>query len=188
MPAATCNIGHATSRDGIHWARQPAWQAVLRPGGSGAFDEAAVFSPRVVLDGDTARMWYNGVSSAFAIGYATAPLPFPEPPLLLQDGRFEAEAMWWTADGRFGFGDPYPLTEDSGAFTFFDPANVELLVKVLDGCAISQRYWVFVAGLTDVGVTVTVTDTETGEQQIYNSTLGVPFAPILDTDAFALCE
>jgi hypothetical protein len=135
-------------------------------------------------------MWYGraSVDGVYSIGYATAPLPFPEPPQLLQGGRFDVDAMWWTTEGGFGYGDPYPLTADSGAFTFFDPANIELLVKVLDGCAINQRYWVFAAGLTNVGVSLAVTDTETLETKTYTNNPGEAFAPILDTDAFALCE
>jgi predicted GH43/DUF377 family glycosyl hydrolase len=183
-------IGHAVSTDGVHWARQPALEPVVANGGTGDFDAWGINNPRVLLVGDTAHMWYAGLSGAnlWSLGYATAPLPFPEPPLLLNDGRFLVESMWWTADGRVGNGDPYPLTADSGAFTFFDPANIELLVKVLDGCAINQHYWVFVAGLTDVGVSLTVTDTETFETRTYNTTAGVPFVPIQDTDAFAPCE
>ncbi len=184
-------IGHAVSADGIHWARQPAREAVFQPGGAGAWDSGGVDVAQVVLVGDEAQLWYTGWVGdleSIAIGRAAAPLPFPDPPLLLQGGRFLVESLWWTADGRVGDGDPFPLTDDSGAFTFFDPANIELLVKVLDGCSINQRTWVFAAGLTDVGVGLTVTDTETGDSTTYNSAAGVPFAPILDTDAFALCE
>ena len=47
-------------------------------------------------------------------------------------------------------------------FYFFDPANWEMLVKVLDGCEINNHFWVFAAAATDVEYTLTVTDTETG--------------------------
>ena len=75
-----CNaMGHAVSADGINWARQPLWEPVLPRGLPGEWDRACIFSPRVVLEGDTAHMWYNGINNqdVFAIGCATAPLPFP---------------------------------------------------------------------------------------------------------------
>ena len=51
------------------------------------------------------------------------------------------------------------MTDDTGAFWFFDPENVELAVKVLDGRAINGRFWVYFGALTDVGYTLRVTDT-----------------------------
>ena len=35
---------------------------------------------------------------------------------------------------------------------FFQAENVEAVVKVLNGCGINDRYWVFAGGLTDVKV------------------------------------
>jgi len=46
---------------------------------------------------------------------------------------------------------------------------------------------VFAAGLTDVEVTLTVTDTVSGQVRKYRSTLGKPFLPVQDTAAFATC-
>ena len=53
-----------------------------------------------------------------------------------------------TAAGATGDGQAYPLTSDSGYFWFFDDANVELVIKVIDGCGYNGRYWVFAGGLT----------------------------------------
>jgi hypothetical protein len=75
-PGVWCGIGHAVSTDGINWVREPEWEPVLHPGGSGDWDQGCIFSPRVVLAGDTAYMWYNAIGSVTAIGYATGPLPF----------------------------------------------------------------------------------------------------------------
>jgi hypothetical protein len=49
-----------------------------------------------------------------------------------------------------------PFSRESGAFWFFDPGNVELFVKVIDGSAINNRAWVFHGALTDVEYTITV--------------------------------
>ena len=45
----------------------------------------------------------------------------------------------------------------------------------------------FVGGLTNVAVTITVTDTASHTQEIYQNPAGTPFAPIQDTAAFATC-
>lgn len=58
---------------------------------------------------------------------------------------------------------------------------------MLNGCSVNQRYWVFAAGPTNAQVTITVTDTKTGLQEVYTNPLGKVFAPITDTGAFATC-
>lgn len=109
--------------------------------------------------------------------------------LCLQDGRFEVSATWRDFDGNVGSAFVNPVSGDSGEMWFFDPNNVELLVKVLDGCPLPdfQSFWVFAAGLTNVEVHLTVTDTEADETWTYGNPRGVPFGPVLDTDAFATC-
>ncbi len=54
--------------------------------------------------------------------------------LCVAGGRFKVEMSWRTRDGRTGAGQAVPLTGDTGYFWFFDPANVEAVVKVLDAC------------------------------------------------------
>jgi CSLREA domain-containing protein len=103
--------------------------------------------------------------------------------LCLQNGRFRVTATWKTATAQ-GTAQAVPLTSDTGAFWFFNPANLELTLKVLDGCAVNDRYWVFVTGLTDVQVEVRVEDTQGGITAIYTSPGKTPFQPHLDTNAF----
>lgn len=64
---------------------------------------------------------------------------------------------------------------------------MELTVKVLNGCGLNQRYWVFVSATTNIQFTVTVTDTQTGDTQTYASALGFAAAPLQDTNAFSTC-
>jgi hypothetical protein len=104
--------------------------------------------------------------------------------LPLQGGRFLVGVTWKTTTGTTGIGHGTALTGDSGYFWFFDPANVELIVKVLDACAVNQRFWVFSGGLTNVNTTVTVTDTRTGIVKTYTNPQSTPFKPIQDTGAF----
>jgi hypothetical protein len=58
------------------------------------------------------------------------------------------------------------------------------MVKVLDGCAINGKIWVFAASTTDVGWELTVTDRESGARKLYSSPLGTPARTIQDTAAF----
>lgn len=106
---------------------------------------------------------------------------------LLLGNRFEVSAIWETASIGDTVAQPVQLTQDSGYFWFRDPNNVELVVKVLNGCGVNNRFWVFLAGLTNVGVTLTVEDTFTGEIRTYTNPVNRPFPPVQDTSAFAVC-
>jgi hypothetical protein len=53
---------------------------------------------------------------------------------------------------------------DSGLFYFFNENNWEMLVKVVDGCAFNNHYWVFAAATTNIEYVLTVTDEETGAE------------------------
>ncbi len=107
--------------------------------------------------------------------------------LCLSGGRFKVETHWAKEDGSHGAGFAVGDGSDSGRFWFFNADNTEVTTKVLDGCAGNERYWVFASGLTDVEVTLTVTDTHTGAQRSYFNPLGKAFAPVLDANAFATC-
>jgi hypothetical protein len=106
--------------------------------------------------------------------------------LCLNGGRFQVTTNYSTAAGQSGAGMAVSLTSDSGYFWFFNSANIELVVKVLDACALTPpHFWVFAGGLTNVAVTLDVLDTQTGAEKIYQNPLGTPFAPIQDTSAFS---
>jgi CSLREA domain-containing protein len=107
--------------------------------------------------------------------------------LCLHEGRFRVEATWTTKTGT-GNGSAVPLTDQSGYFWFFDASNVELTVKVLDGCGVNQRYWIFLSGLTNVGVKLTVTDLATGTKKTYENPINHTIATVLDTSALDICN
>ena len=72
-----------------------------------------------------------------------------------------------------GNGEPVAIqSDDSGLFTFFDPSNWELMVKVLDAYGINGHVWVLGAATTNVVYDFVVTDTMTGAERIYSNTLG----------------
>lgn len=107
--------------------------------------------------------------------------------LLLNQDRFRVEVEWEVFGGLTGKGQAVSLTSDTGYFWFFDSANVELVIKVLNGCGVNDRYWVFAGGLTDVRTLITVTDTSTGAVKTYLNPQGTAFLPIQDTSAFDTC-
>jgi hypothetical protein len=100
--------------------------------------------------------------------------------------RFKVEVTY-DATPANGTG-PGNVVLESGAsvkFTFFDPGNIELILKVLDACTPPfNKWWVFGGGLTNVGVTITVTDTRTGAMKTYTNTKGHLFQTFADTAAF----
>jgi len=100
------------------------------------------------------------------------------------DGRFRVQITWTDFDNNSGPGVTAGLsTEDSGSFWFFDPANIEMVVKALDGRQNNGRLWVFYGSLTNVSFEMTVTDTESGLVRVYNNPPG-NFASVGDTNAF----
>jgi len=106
--------------------------------------------------------------------------------LCLNNGRFRVTVNYATSTGENGLGTGVELTGDSGYFWFFNPANIELVVKVLNACSQSPgRFWVFAGGLTNVHVVITVVDTTNGATKTYENPLGTAFVPLQDTDAFA---
>jgi plastocyanin len=104
--------------------------------------------------------------------------------LCLNGGRFAVTAHWTKTDGSNGDGTVVGLTDDSGYFWFFDSANIEVTVKVLDACAINGAHWVFAAGLTNVQVDLKVVDTSAGVTYTKQNPQGSAFVPIQDTNAF----
>ena len=106
--------------------------------------------------------------------------------LCLNNNRFRVEATYQTGSGQTGQAQVVKLTSETGYLWFFSSTNVEVVVKVLNACGING-YWVFAAGLTDVRVVLTVTDTKTGVVRQYTNPLGTPFQPIQDTSAFSTC-
>ena len=106
------------------------------------------------------------------------------------DARFEIKVSYHTSQsgGLSGDGKAIPLTTlgvvHGGLFWFFGADNPEMLVKVINACAVNQSFWVFYSAGTNVGLTVTVTDTRTGQARTYLNHDLTPAAPVQDTQAF----
>ena len=102
------------------------------------------------------------------------------------DNRFRVDGIWRTASGS-GSAVPHAITNLSTAFYFFSPNNLEVLLKVLNGCGINNRWWIFFSATTNVEFTIAVTDTEGGIVRRYYNPLDHPATPVQDTSAFATC-
>jgi hypothetical protein len=103
-------------------------------------------------------------------------------------GRFRVEVAWRIPSGQAGVGTVAGCgTPDSGLFWFFAPTNWEMLLKILNGCGINNRYWVFMAATTNVEFTLRITDTFTGVVQQYFNPLNRLAPALADTGAFATC-
>jgi hypothetical protein len=144
----------------------------------------------LVLDGDV---------------FTAVPQPTPRPGgcepgpnvLCLAGGRFRVEAGfaetageppvsatlnpgWSVPVGPIEINDP----PEEGGFWLFDENNLEMIVKVFNGCDINDRFWVFTSLLVETTAEVTVTDTLSGETLALPQ---VPFEAVSDTQAFATC-
>jgi PKD repeat protein len=102
--------------------------------------------------------------------------------MCLNQDRFQVEVNWRDFANATGAGRAVRLTNDTGYFWFFNQANVELMVKVLDGRAVNGNYWVYYGALSNVEYTITVTDTVTGSSVTYFNPSGT-FASVGDTRA-----
>lgn len=102
--------------------------------------------------------------------------------------RFSVKAAYSSDSSQLRPANPVELGAESVAFFFFHPDNLELNIKVLDGCGINDHYWVFAAGLTDVETELVVEDLERGIKRTYRSALGQPFDLVRDITAFRCSE
>ena len=107
----------------------------------------------------------------------------------LGDRRFKVKIDFSTTSGggASGAAKAISLAEKGigrgGLFWFFSADNPELVVKVLNGCAVNDRFWVFCSAATDVGLTLTVTDTETGHTFVRTNPDHHPVDTVQATDA-----
>lgn len=107
--------------------------------------------------------------------------------LCLSSNRFSVQINWRTSTSSGAGQVASCTTPDSGIFWFFSASNWEMMVKIVNGCSLNSRYWVFAAGTTNVEWTMTVTDTLTGQVKTYFNPLNTTSCAVLDTNAFATC-
>src|SRR6185503_976329 len=117
-------------------------------------------------DGLTGReLWVLDLAQATGVCVPTSTV-------LCLGGRFRVEAAWKDFAGNRGVGHTVSLTAETGAFWFFDAANVEVVLKVLDGRGVNGHHWVFYGALSSVEYALTVTDVQTGLTARYRNPAG----------------
>lgn len=150
-------------------------------------------SPRVAISDagvfTVAYEWWNGYQGNMDVLARRFALPCEADgtTLCLHDGRFQVRAFTRLAETGGESAHAIPLTRESGAFWLFAPDNLELLVKVLDGCGVNGNFWAYAAGLTDREVQLVVTDLSTGIVRSFYSPGGVLFSPVQELGLFSTC-
>jgi hypothetical protein len=101
--------------------------------------------------------------------------------LCLLDRRFAVQVSWMNQfDGSSGTGSQRSLSDQSGLFTFTDPTDVELVMKMVD---FGDRTAFFYGALSDLEYDITVHDTIGGTTNTYHNPAGT-FCGGLDNTAF----
>ncbi|QQR75244.1 MAG: hypothetical protein IPJ17_06615 [Holophagales bacterium] len=125
----------------------------------------------------------------FTQGATGASICLPDAGTLCLRNRFRVAVRYETSQGGgfSGAGVAIPLSsegvEDGGLFWFFGGTNPEILVKVLDGCAVNGMQWVFFSAGTNVGYVLTVEDTLLGIRNEYRNPDMHPAPPVQHTSA-----
>jgi len=90
--------------------------------------------------------------------------------LCLLNGRFAVSVHWQNpGNGTSGMATGKPFSNEVGTFTFTDPANVELMTKLVQ---FPDRIAFFWGALSDLAYDIEVTDTATGKRNVYQSAAG----------------
>lgn len=104
--------------------------------------------------------------------------------LCLNNGRFKVTANW-QAPTAYGAANAVTLDGDNGYFWFLDPGSVEVVAKILNNCATNGHYWLFLGGMTNARVDLTITDTQTGQVKTYTNPSGQAFRTLINRVTFA---
>jgi len=101
--------------------------------------------------------------------------------LCLLNRRFAVQMTWMNQfNGASGAGSPRSLSDQSGLFTFTDPTDVELVMKMVD---FGDRTAFFYGALSDFEYDITVQDTIGGTTKTYHNPAGT-YCGGLDNTAF----
>ena len=165
-----------------------AWQEVGSAGANATsalvrnLAQGTAYAFRVRAAGGGGFSAYTGAANATTSTLAAPACATSGPAVCLADGRFQVEVDWRTSTGS-GRGTLVRRSDKSATVWFFEPSNVELIVKVLDGQALNNAYWVFSSALSDVEYWIKVTDRQTGQVKVWRNRQG-QVRGLAATDAF----
>ena len=105
----------------------------------------------------------------------------------LLEGRFQVQVDWTNQhndnEEGIGQGELYTGSHRTGLFWFFNPQNIELIVKMIDATEVDGKIWFFYGALSDVEYTIRVLDTASGAEKTYSNQAGA-ICGLGDTGAF----
>ena len=114
----------------------------------------------------------------------------PQPVLSLSGGYTVNMCVEYLKEGEavvVGAKDYELDSEQSAILYFFDRNNAEVLIKVLDGCAINKHRWVFAAPVTSLAFNLTV-ESPDGDVWRHDNRLNQTAEAKSDLMAFACSE
>jgi hypothetical protein len=132
---------------------------------------------------------FGGANCASLVPPASGPCEESATAACLIGGRFQVTTNFYNATGGkaqapvISFNSTRAESDESVFYSFADPSNVEMIVKVINGCALNNHYWVFIAGATTQGWEAAVVDTQTGAAKSYLNNLNILTATTADTSA-----
>ncbi len=89
--------------------------------------------------------------------------------------RFALSVGWRDGSGSTGAGTVVPVASGgSGIFWFFSSDEWEVMVKIIDGCALNSAVWLFSAATTNVFYRLEVADVSSGVTKVYFNYPGPP--------------
>ena len=205
-PTSLVAVVHSGTEAYLSWRETTQGETgfrIERSLGGGAFQEVGTAPANALgthLSGLTPGVSYTfRVRAAGAAGFSaysnpaalTTPASSPAetcgenaPALCLLGSRFRIEVAWRQGNGATGRGTLVRSSDKTATVWFFDAGNTELILKILDGRPLNQRFWVFFSSLTDLEFWVQVTDTQNGGVRIYHNRAG-DVRGMADTSAFA---
>ncbi|HMB52832.1 MAG TPA: fibronectin type III domain-containing protein, partial [Thermoanaerobaculia bacterium] len=174
-------VEHATGYEMELRGADPAADRAAAPivlGNDGALvdglDAATPYTFRVrAVNAAGASPWSGEASATTDAAVPAGPCTADGATLCLLDDRFAVTTAWRNPRAPFNFGTGAAKaaagSERTGLFTFFNPANVELAVKMIDGRGVNGAFWHFFGALSDVEYWVTVRDGVDGTSRTYHN-------------------
>ena len=184
-----------TVSDTTAFACDPAAVAELTVGAAGGDGRPAAGAPVPEADEEVRAAGGSGAdrmvgaasgSDAGRVVLAASETPVCEPdgPGIELESGHRIDMCFANPDGAVLGANDWGLAPRSAALLhFFDPENAEVLVKVLDGCAVNGHRWVFAASATDLAFHLVVTAPD-GQRWTHHNSAGQTAEPRSDTAAF----